>query len=137
MTRMKYGTAIVSFFAAIAMATPAWAQSTGAIQGNITDAQGSVVPGTTVTVRNVETGVERSVVSDASGDYLAPSLAPGPYRLEASLSGFQDQVREVDVEVARTAVVNIRLTVGNVAEAVNVTASSPVIEMATTSVGHV
>jgi carboxypeptidase family protein/TonB-dependent receptor-like protein len=137
MTRMKYGRAIVAFFAAIAMATPAWAQSTGAIQGNITDAQGSVVPGTTVTVRNVATGVERSVVSDAAGDYLAPSLAPGPYRLEARLSGFQDQLREVDVEVARTAVVNIRLTVGALSEAVSVTASTPVIEIATTSVGQV
>ena len=112
MTPVKYGTVIVAFFAAIAMAAPASAQSTGTIQGNITDAQGSVVPGTTVTVRNVATGVERSVVSDAAGDYLAPSLAPGLYRIEASLSGFQNQVREVDVEVARTAVVNIRLTVG-------------------------
>src|ERR1700680_227140 len=109
MTRTKYGAAIVAFFAAIAMATPAWAQSTGAVQGNITDAQGSVVPGTTVTVRNVATGVERSLVSDAAGDYLAASLAPGPYRVEARLSGFQDQMRDVDVEVARTAVVNIRL----------------------------
>ena len=86
MTRMKYGTGIVAFFAAIAMAAPASAQSTGAIQWNITDAQGSVVPGTTVTIRNVATGVERSVVSDAAGDYLAPSLAPGPYRIEARLS---------------------------------------------------
>jgi carboxypeptidase family protein/TonB-dependent receptor-like protein len=137
MTRTKYGAAIVAFFAGIAMATPAWAQSTGAVQGNITDAQGSVVPGTTVTVRNVATGVERSVVSDAAGDYLAASLAPGPYRVEARLSGFQDQMRDVDVEVARTAVVNIRLTVGGLSEAVNVSGSSPVIDVATTSVGQV
>ena len=73
MTRRKYGTAIVAFFAAIAMATPAWAQSTGAIQGNITDAQGSVVPGTTVTVRSIATGVERSVVSDAGTAESSPA----------------------------------------------------------------
>jgi len=66
-------------------------------------------------IRNQSTAVERSVVSDTAGGYLAPSLPPGPYRVEAQLSGFQDQARDVDVEVARTAVVNIRLTVGAVA----------------------
>jgi len=137
MTRMKYGTGIVAIFAALAIATPVRAQSTGAIQGNITDAQGAVVPGTMVTVRNVATGGERSLVTDAAGDYQAPSLAPGRYRVEAHLAGFQDQVRDVDVEVAGTAVVNIRLTVGGLAEAVSVTASTPVIEVATTSVGQV
>jgi hypothetical protein len=137
MTRVKYGTSIITFFAAIAMATPALAQSTGAIQGTITDAQGAVVPGTTVIVRNVATGVERSLVSDVAGDYQAPSLAPGRYRVEAHLTGFEDQMREVDVEVARTAVVNIRLTVGGLSEAVSVTGSTPVIDVATTSVGQV
>jgi hypothetical protein len=137
MMRLKYGTSIVAIFAVLAIATPVRAQSTGAIQGNITDAQGAVVPGTMVTVRNVATGGERSLVTDAAGDYQAPALAPGRYRVEAHLVGFQDQVRDVDVEVAGTAVVNIRLTVGGLAEAVSVTSSTPVIEVATTSVGQV
>src|SRR5512132_2622906 len=112
MRGVKYGTTIMAFLAIIAMTLPGWAQSTGAIQGNITDAQGAVVPGATITVRNIATGVERSTVSDMSGDYLVPSLAPGLYRVEARLSGFNDQMRDVDVDVARTSVMNIRLTVG-------------------------
>ena len=87
MKDVRFGTAVIAVLAIIAMATPGWAQSTGAIQGNITDAQGAVVPGATITVRNVATGVERSLVSDAAGDYLAPSLAPGRYRVEAQLVG--------------------------------------------------
>ena len=54
------------------------------------------------------------------GDYLTPSLAPGPYRIETRLTGFGDQARDVEVDVARTSVVNIRLTVGPVAESVSV-----------------
>src|SRR6185295_15649412 len=137
MRGVKYGTAIIAFLAIIATARPGWAQSTGAIQGNITDAQGAVVPGATITVRNVATGVERSTVSDSSGDYLAPSLAPGRYRVEARLSGFNEQSRDVDVDVAQTSVMNIRLTVGTVSEDVNVIGSAPVIDTATTSIGQV
>jgi hypothetical protein len=136
MTRVSCATGIV-LFAGILMATPARAQSTGAIQGNIVDAQGAVVPGVTVTVRNVATGVERTTVSDAGGDYLTPSLAPGLYRIETRLTGFGDQSRDVEVDVARTSVVNIRLTVGPVAESVSVVGASPVIETATTSVSQV
>ena len=137
MSGVKYGAVIGAFLAIIAMATPGSGQSTGAIQGNVSDAQGAVVPGATITVRNVATGVERSTVSDASGDYLAPSLAPGLYRVEARLSGFNDQSREVEVDVARTSIINIHLTVGAVAEDVSVVGAAPVIETATTSVGQV
>ena len=79
------GAGIYAFLAIIMMTAPVRAQSTGAIQGTVTDAQGSVVPGATVTVRNVATGVERSTVSDASGEYITASLAPGRYRIEAHL----------------------------------------------------
>src|SRR4029077_13325823 len=136
MTRVSCATGIV-LFAGMLIATPARAQSTGAIQRNIVDAQGAVVPGVTVTVRNVATGVERTTVSDAGGDYLTPSLAPGLYRIETRLTGFGDQSRDVEVDVARTSVVNIRLTVGPVAESVSVVGASPVIETATTSVSQV
>jgi hypothetical protein len=129
--------ALCAFLAAIVTATPVRAQSTGSIQGTVTDAQESVIPGVTVTVRNAATGVERTTISDASGEYIAASLAPGRYKVETHLSGFDDQVRDVEVEVARTAVVNIRLKVGAVTEAVSVVGSTPVIETATTSVGQV
>ena len=134
MTRATLCTIVIAIAAA---AAPARAQSTGTIQGTVTDAQGAVVPGATIVIRHQSTAVERSVVSDVAGGYLAPSLPPGLYRVEAQLPGFRDQARDVEVEVARTAVVNIRLTVGGVAENVSVIAATPIIETATTSVGQV
>ena len=114
-----------------------WAQSTGAVRGTITDPQGIATPGVTVVVRNTATGVERTVVSDASGLYEAASLQPGPYRVEAQLQGFSTQTKNVDVDVAQTLVVDIKLGVAGIAENVSVTAATPVIETATTSVGQV
>src|SRR5712672_1863685 len=98
------------------------AQSTGTIRGIITDAQGGVTPGVSITIRNTATGIERSAVSDSSGEYVAASLPPGPYRVEAQLQGFQTQARSVDLGVAQTIVADLRLGVAGVAEQVNVTA---------------
>ena len=119
------------------VASVARAQSTGTLRGTITDPQGGATPGVTVVVRNQATGVERTTVTDASGAYEAASLQPGAYRVEAQLQGFQTQAKEVEVAVAQTVVVDIKLGVAGVAEQVNVTASAPVIETATTSVGQV
>src|SRR5438093_28881 len=133
----KSARSIVLVIALAAMALPAWAQSTATLQGTVTDQQGAVVPGATIVVRNLATGVERSLVTDAAGEYLAASMAPGHYRIEVHLSGFQDQTREVDLEVARTVVVNMRLGLSGVAESVSVTASTPIVETGTVSVGQI
>jgi hypothetical protein len=113
------------------------AQSTGTIQGTVLDQQGAAVPGATVTLRHVQTGVERSLVTDSGGAYLAASLQPGPYRIEVKLQGFRDEARDVEVDVARTIAVDFKLGVGTVTEQVNVTALAPLIETTTTSVGTV
>jgi hypothetical protein len=113
------------------------AQSTGTLRGTITDAQGAVTPGVSIVIRNQATGVERTVVSDASGAYVAASLPPGPYRVEAQLQGFQTQGKNVQVDVAETIVVDMKLGVAGVVEQVSVTGAAPVIETATSSVGQV
>jgi hypothetical protein len=120
------------------VALPARAQSTATLQGTVTDAQGAAVPGASVSVKNVATGVQRDVVTDGHGDYQVASLPVGLYRVEVNAPGFQAQVAsEVRLEVARTVVQNFRLKVGGVAEEMTVTAEAPVIESATTSVGQV
>jgi hypothetical protein len=113
------------------------AQSTGTVRGIVTDAQGGVTPGASIVIRNLATGVERTVVSDASGAYVAASLPPGPYRVEAQLQGFQTQTKEVEIDVAQTVVLDMKLGVAGVAEQVSVVAASPLIETATSSVGQV
>ena len=73
----------------IASADTARAQSgTAQISGVVHDQQGGVLPGVTVALRNQDTGVARTAVSEADGRYRFPALAPGLYTLRAELSGF-------------------------------------------------
>jgi carboxypeptidase family protein len=117
--------------------SPAAAQSTGTLQGAITDDQNAVMPGVTVTLKHVATGIDRTTVTDSAGQYAAASLAPGHYELVAHLDGFSDQKREVDLGPAQTIAVNFRMAVGALAENVTVTGASPLIETASVSVGQV
>src|SRR5262252_7063541 len=137
----KRGQTVAALFALTALmlgaATTAWAQSTGTLRGTITDSQGAVTPGVTVLIRNQATGVERTVVSDETGLYVAASLQPGMYRVEAQLQGFQTQSKDVQVDVAETVVLDMKMGLAGVAEQVNVVGATPVIETATSSVGQV
>src|SRR5438093_811841 len=63
--------------------------ATGNIEGVATDATGAVLPGVTVTIRNLDTNVSREVVTDGSGRYRAAALQPGRYEVSATLSGFE------------------------------------------------
>jgi Carboxypeptidase regulatory-like domain/TonB dependent receptor len=118
-------------------ATVGQAQSTATLRGTITDPQGAVTPGVTITMRSQTTGLERTAVSGADGTYVAASLPPGQYHVEATLQGFQTQTREVELGVAQTVVADLKLGVAGVTEQVSVTASAPVIDTATSSVGQV
>jgi hypothetical protein len=122
---------------ALAMSTPVRAQSTATLQGTVTDTQSAVMPGVTIAIRNTATGSERTAVTDAAGQYVAASLAPGRYTIVAHIEGFKDQTMEVVLEVAQIAVVSMKLGVAALAENVTVTGASPVIETATVSVGQV
>src|SRR5262249_25041399 len=102
-------------------ATPrAWAQSTATLQGTVTDAQNAVIPGVAITTHNPATNQERAVVTDAAGQYVAASLAPGHFEVTAHIEGFQDQKREIDLGPAQTMALNLKLNVGTLAENVTV-----------------
>ena len=69
--------------------SPAAAQATtGAIAGTITDTQGGVLPGVTLTVTNSDNGNTRTVVTEADGKYRFAGLQPGRYEVRAELQGF-------------------------------------------------
>ena len=132
-----------TFIAAIAVgigllaAAPAGAQSTATLQGAVTDAQNAVMPGVSVTITNTATGIERVVVTSATGEYVAASLPPGHYKVVSHIEGFSEQTRELDLGVAQTIVMNTKLSLGAIAENVTVSGASPLIETATVSVGQV
>ncbi|MCU1384965.1 MAG: Cna protein, partial [Acidobacteria bacterium] len=107
------------------------------LQGTVTDAQNAVMPGVTVTVRNMATGIERVVVTTPAGEYVVASLAPGHYQVVSHIEGFSEQTRELDLGVAQTVQMNVKLNVGALAENVTVSGAAPLIETATVSVGQV
>jgi len=118
-------------------ATPAAAQSTGTLQGTVTDGQNAIMPGVSVTIQNAATGVVRTTASDSAGQYVASAMQPGHYRITTHIDGFADEKSEADVLPAETTVLNFKLGVATVQEAVTVSGGSPIIETATVSVGQV
>ncbi|HEV8210236.1 MAG TPA: carboxypeptidase regulatory-like domain-containing protein [Vicinamibacterales bacterium] len=122
---------------ALLVAPAARAQSTATLSGTVTDPQSAVMPGVSITVHNTATNQDRVVVTDAAGAYVAAALAPGHYEVTAHIEGFQDQKREFDLGPAETVALNLKLSVGTLAENVTVSGSSPLIDTATVSVGQV
>src|SRR5437773_6976017 len=104
-------------------AARAGAQETrGTISGTVLDAQGTSVPGATVTVLNLDTNVSNVVTTNSSGYYGASLLLPGNYRVTAELQGFKTAVRNgVILSVGQQMDVPISLEVGAVSESVTVT----------------
>src|SRR5262245_44498130 len=99
-----------------------WAQvTTGTISGVLRDSTGGVLPGGKVMLLNKETGISRTVETDETGRYTAPSLSVGMYSVTASLSGFQPEVRRgIVLTVGLEAIVNFTLSVGSTAQALEV-----------------
>src|SRR5438105_2032742 len=116
----------------------AFGQSTATLQGTVTDQKGAVVPNATITVRNQATSIERTAQTDSSGNYQVAALPVGTYSVVVQAQGFKSAaVSDLNVEVARTLVKDFQLEVGSLEQRVNITADTPVIETATTSVGQV
>src|SRR5215204_3240314 len=90
--------------------TPAAAQFSSNVQGIVADQSGAVMPGVTVTARNLDTQVAVNAVTNETGVYRLSSLAPGRYEVTAEISGFQPAKTEVRLETAQTAGVNLTLT---------------------------
>jgi hypothetical protein len=104
----------------------------GTIDGIITDPSGAPVSRASVVIHNLETGSERRLLTDASGNYSAPSITVGRYSVTVTAQGFAPQNRQgVELVIGQAARVNIQLTVGAVAEAVTVAASPPSINPST------
>ncbi|HMF95732.1 MAG TPA: carboxypeptidase regulatory-like domain-containing protein [Vicinamibacterales bacterium] len=99
------------------------------LAGAVTDATGGVLPGVTVTLKNVDTGFVRSTVTDDQGRYSFTALNPtGKWTLSVELAGFAPQNREgLEFQANTRPEINFRLSVGSLQEAVTVEASSPLI----------
>jgi hypothetical protein len=117
--------AILTLCAGSAMVQIARAQAesgSAAIEGVTVDGNGAAVSGATVTIRNVETGLERTAATGSNGRYSAPVLPVGRYSVKVEVSGFGPAERdEVRLRVGETATVDFTLKPASVTEKVTVT----------------
>src|SRR5437899_3000877 len=129
---------IVVFVAAVCVfvyVSRASAQTvTGRILGTIRDSQGAVIPGAQVSARNLETGAERTTLSEESGTFTITSVPAGSYEVSVSLPGFQKEVRSgVTLTVGGTLRLDFTLKVGVVQEQVVVTGEAPQVDTTTST----
>jgi carboxypeptidase family protein/TonB-dependent receptor-like protein len=108
----------------------AWAQATAQLSGTVRDESAAVLPGVTVTVRQTDTGLVRTAVTDANGGYQLTNLPIGPYQLEVSLQGFRTYRQTgIVLQVGETPTINAVLAVGAVEESVTVDAATPLVDV--------
>src|SRR5262245_24010931 len=119
--------------ALLAAAPPAPAQTAlGTVRGAVLDQQGAVLPGVTITLRQVETNTAQIAVSTPEGRYLMPNLRPGKYEVTAELSGFTPIKEEFEIRVGQDLTLNLTMKVGGVSEQVSVVAKSVTVETQST-----
>ncbi len=108
----------------------------GRLTGVVTDAQGAVLPGVTVTATSPSLLGANTAVTEGDGRYLFPSLPSGRYTLQYELSGFQTVRREnIVLALGQTLSVDMQLQLATLQETVTVSAESPVVDVTTTRVG--
>src|SRR6516225_5870472 len=114
------------------------AQTLGTITGEVTDATAAVVPGATVTIRNVNTNATRTVITNADGLYSVPLLPPGIYDVRVEKEGFRGAARSaIELQVQQTARVDFALSVGQVSETLDVTGQAALLNTEDATVGTV
>jgi hypothetical protein len=105
------------------------------LRGVVQDSGGGVLPGATVTISDDSTGFTRVSVTNEVGQYAFTDVQPAVYTVRAELDGFAPfEQRGVELSVQRFLVLDIRLELGAVREAITVTSESPILENATASV---
>ncbi len=114
------------------------AQTMAILQGRVFDATGAVISGAAISVRNDSTGFAVSVNSGAEGRYYVSAIPAGTYTVRVDVRGFRPEVIEaLRIDVGRTLVRDFRLAIGEASDAVLVRAEVPLVDRATTTVGHV
>jgi len=124
----------------LVFAATLWGQAgvTGTILGTVIDATGAVVSGAPVEVTNTSTGVTVKVISTSTGDYTAPNLIPGPYKVSVQMAGFSKSVVSgIVLVVAQDARVNLQLKTGAITETVEVSASAVALDTDSSSVSQI
>jgi hypothetical protein len=132
---------MLKFFCALTIlaALPMFAQqSTATITGTVTDPQGASVVGAQIRVIQTDTSAVFRTTSNDSGNYTAPGLAVGRYRVEVEAQGFKKVIRSgIVLQVNQNARVDIGMEIGAVTESISVTAEAALVDTGSATLGQV
>ncbi len=117
----------------------AFAQVNATVGGSVTDPSGAVIPGVSVTAKNVNTGVTATRITNETGSYDFPSLQPGVYSVSAMLPGFRASTySDVRLSQGQQVRLNFKLELEGVAQSVEVSvAADTILAQTASSVGNV
>src|SRR6266403_4106534 len=114
------------------------AAATGRLEGTVRDSSGASVPGADIAVRNQNTGISTTLRSGTEGDFTILYLDPGTYEVSVQKSGFNKLVlRDITVTVGTRAIIHPQLAVGKIETTVSVSATTPLVDTAESSLGTV
>jgi hypothetical protein len=138
--RLKAGDCLRVLATAVAVllvSLPLFSQgSAGRILGSISDQTGGFLAGATVTVLDVQRGITRTLITDQSGEYVAPSLLPGKYSVRAEFKGFKTVERQnIVLEVNQDIRVDLSLEPGEQTQTITVTEELPLVETTNATLG--
>ncbi len=116
---------LLLFLLSLALTATVVAQvPTGALRGTVTDPSKAVIAGAQVTVKQKETGAERSATSKSDGVFLVSNLLPGEYEVKVIKEGFKTYISNVTIQVGDTANTEVALEIGAQNETVVVSGDS-------------
>jgi hypothetical protein len=138
----RFRSTILVYLAAAAIALlsinalPSRAQvAGGTLTGTITDPSGGEVPNAQIVIKDVATGVERTLTTNKDGFYIAANLLPAEYQVTISASGFNTEVKTgIKINVGAQQEFNLTLQVGTVTHRVEVTAEAPAVQLASSDI---
>lgn len=111
---------------------------TASMVGTVKDASGGVLPGVSIVVRSIGTGLSRDTVTNERGDYTVPVLPIGTYEIGAELPGFKSEVKTgITLKIDDRVRIDFALQVGNVSERITVTRDAPLVQTETAAIGNV
>jgi Carboxypeptidase regulatory-like domain len=110
---------------------------TGRVVGSVVDDTGALIPGATVTLTNLDTGIAQTRTSASDGSFGFAAQTRGHYRIEAAAASFASQQQDFELQIQQVQTIQFKLTPGAAATTVEVTNAAPIVDLSTSSTGEV
>ena len=145
MQQLKVGRRLVPLVAALVLVWTLSSQgrlslaqtSRATLSGTVEDPAGAKIPNAQLVITNSDTGISRTIVTNDSGIYNAPSMVPGKYTIKVTAKGFSSEtIRGVNLAVGQAAQINISLKLGSVSQEVTVTEDPSSVDVTTSELSE-